>query len=731
MKRTSLAGLFALSLLSPTTLTAATQPEAETQSDQETQALQAMFPESAPSEADVYRADQLLVTATGSLKPVRLAPSVATVITAEEIEKMGARTLNEVLETVPGLHVGISNKNMTEPIYSIRGIHTSLNPQVLVLVNGVKINRDYTGGMPFRFQMPVSMISRVEVVRGPGSALYGADAFAGVINVITKDGKEIDGLRGGVRYGSFDTMDGWAQYGGEKNGWDIAMSVDYMSSNGDSDRIINSDLQGMLDSVLGTDASLAPGALPTEYGFIDARLAASKDAWTARLWLWQQNNADMVDGFTQTLSADSAVDTSLYQAELAYDNRSSSKDSGVTANLSVQREESAPTAELFPDNAVMPIGADGNIDFVSPVGTTFFPDGVIGAPPLEAYRSALDTAYHYSGFAAHKLRMGAGVTYSTAEPSESKNFGPGVLDSDPLAAVSTGSLTEITDSSLMYMENQYRTVGFLSAQDEWAFAKGWELTAGVRYDHYSDFGSTINPRLAMVWETTPALTTKLLYGHAFRAPSLVELYAINNPSNLGNPDLEPETIDTYELAFNWEATRSLNLGTNLFYYSIDGLIELVQDEGQTTATSQNAKDQEGHGVELEAGWTLTKTLKIKGNIAWQQAEDKDTGEDVPDAPQLQFYTNAHWEFLPTWSLNGQWFWVGERQRADDDDREAIDNYNFANLTLRKKELFQNVDLAVAARNIFNQEIREPSQSVIRGDYPMTGQAFWVELSFHF
>ncbi len=153
--------------------------------EQEAKAFEAMFPQGAPSETDVYRADQLLVTATGSLKPVRLAPSVATVITAEQIERIGAITLDQVLETVPGLHVEPNGTAFFSSTWSMRGLHTVLNPHVLFLLNSVPFEFSYTGGRPFHYNMPVAMISRVEIVRGPGSALYGADAFSGVINVIT------------------------------------------------------------------------------------------------------------------------------------------------------------------------------------------------------------------------------------------------------------------------------------------------------------------------------------------------------------------------------------------------------------------------------------------------------------------------------------------------------------------------------------------------------------------
>ncbi|GAB4346508.1 MAG: hypothetical protein Kow0089_23900 [Desulfobulbaceae bacterium] len=174
---------------------------AGTEEDEDVRAFEEMFGKG-PQEEDVYRSDRLLVTATGSLKPVHLAPSVATVITAEDIEKTGATTLDEVLETVPGLHVSPSGPSIFTSTWTIRGIHTSINPEVLLLINGVPVTATVEGGRVKTFNMPVAMISRVEVVRGPGSAVHGADAFAGTINVITRDGYEVDGTRAGVRYGS-------------------------------------------------------------------------------------------------------------------------------------------------------------------------------------------------------------------------------------------------------------------------------------------------------------------------------------------------------------------------------------------------------------------------------------------------------------------------------------------------------------------------------------------------
>ena len=120
---------------------------------------------------------------------------VATVITAQDIEAIGASDLDEVLETVPGLHVARGTQTNT-PIYSIRGIFSDTNPQVLMLVNGIPVTSAFTGNRGNGWGgLPLDNIERIEVIRGPGSALYGADAFSGVINLITKTATDIDGTR--------------------------------------------------------------------------------------------------------------------------------------------------------------------------------------------------------------------------------------------------------------------------------------------------------------------------------------------------------------------------------------------------------------------------------------------------------------------------------------------------------------------------------------------------------
>ena len=170
----------------------------------------------AEDEADlaaIYGDKDSISLVTGSKQPLRRAPAVATVITADDIAASGATDLDEVLETVPGLHVSRSTI-VNQPIYVMRGIYSNpTNPQILLLQNGVPMTSLYSGDKGNVWGgLPLENLARIEIIRGPGSALYGADAYAGVINLITKTAAEVHGTELGARAGSFNSQDAWVQH---------------------------------------------------------------------------------------------------------------------------------------------------------------------------------------------------------------------------------------------------------------------------------------------------------------------------------------------------------------------------------------------------------------------------------------------------------------------------------------------------------------------------------------
>ena len=706
-----------------------------TTGDEKMEEVREMF--SSPfQEEDYYRTDRLLLSATGTLKPIYRAPAVADVITAEDMENVGVKTLYEALELVNGLHVGVSTKNGMSPIISLRGIHTSINPQVLIMMNGIPISSLYTGTRAF-LHLPVASIARIEVVRGPGSAVYGADALAGTVNIITKDGKDLEGSVVGGGVGSFGTTQVWAQNGSTRGSFEYFLNAEYMKTNGDRDRVIDSDLQTVFDGGV-PGASMAPGAPDTSREVLNANFSATKGKWAFNAWGITQN-LGIGDGVTNNLSSTGKGEVNQYLLDLIYRDAQLVRDVDLNLRLYHMYYEQDAFLQIFPGGAILPIGADGNINFSAPVGMVLFPDGVYGEPVQRDRHTGIDLTMLYEGFTTHRLRLGTGAKDLREDTEEYKNFGPGTpLEGGAPPAVQDGTLYEVTGLDI-YMTEQRRRLWYASIQDEWSFAKRWELTAGVRYDSYSDFGETINPRLALVWETRPDLVTKLLYGKAFRAPAANELYNRNNPSNLGNPNLKPETIQTGEFVLDYQPLRQLRMVFNTFYYEIKDLIELVPDPGESTLTSQNAKNQKGYGFELEADWEITPTLRLKAAYAYQRAKDKNSGEIVAEAPQQKFLLNPHWQFSPDWSLDTQLYMIADRPRATGDTRPEIKDYELVNLIVRKKEILGHWDLALKVRNVFGEDVREPcsynpnvpQKSSIPNDYPMEGRGIYGEMQLRF
>lgn len=678
--------------------------------------------------ADFFGEEAFVSIATGSKKAIDKAPAVASVISAREIKELGARTLNEVLETVPGLHVSPSALNRMSPVYSIRGIHTGFNSQVLLLIDGLPLQYSHSGGRPELFDMSVASIERVEVIRGPGSAIYGADAYSGVINIITKDALAIAGTEVGGRVGSFDSQDLWLNHGDQWNGLDIHFGFAYQHTNGDSNRVVSSDLQSTLDAALLTNASFAPGALSTGSERLEARLGMANENWKINFWSWLQD-AGVGAGGAQALDPNGQEEDEVYLIDLSYQTADLAADWNFNTRLSHYYFETNTKYNLLPAGATVPIGSDGNLDFVTPAGIVTFPDGLIGEPGGKGNDSQLDIVATHSGIKDHHFRLAGGIRHQSLKTKESKNFGPGVIDGTQ--PVVDGTLTNVAGTEFVFTPDSSRTIHYLSLQDEWQIAPDWELTAGVRYDHYSDFGHTINPRIALVWATQHNLTTKLLYGSAFRAPSFLEQFFVNNPISLGNPNLEPETIDTWELAFNYHPSPDLVSTLSLFNYKAKDLIEYVPDTGATTSTAQNARDQDGYGFEWEADWKARRDLRIKANYAWQKSEDSKTSQDIHDAPGQQFFVTVNWKIASQWALSSQLNWVGDRKRAAGDTRPEIDDYTLLNLSLRRENITPNLDMTLSALNLFDEDAYEPSNGVIPDDYPMEGRSVWLQMNYRF
>ena len=708
---------------------------------------------------DIYslslRELQQVKIATGTSIALEKAPAVATLINAKDIKAMGALTIDEVLEAVPGLHIIPSTLNRLNPVYSFRGIYAGQNPQVLFLLNGYRMIGDLaSGGLTYLGQMNANNVARIEIVRGPGSAIYGADAYAGVINIITKTAEEVNGLHLGVRGGVQATRNLWLQYGGKLNeDWLVSLNWEYFKRDANNNRVVETDFQTTFDQLFGSDSSLAPSYLDDRMTATTYNFHLNNQHWAIGLDGYFKHDSGVGAGAAQVIDHQGFDDYDQYLFSLAYQRDDVLVDWRFTAQGSYFYTKLDTHFEIFPAGSVLPVGNDGNIftahDGVGCLTTnipgigciTRFSDGVIGNPGVESKTPMLAVTAHYDGWSDHQLRFNIGHKREEMLAFGSKNTGPGVLDAQTLNGQPNplsvdGQITDVTGKPFIFIPNKTRIVRFLSMQDIWTIQPNWTLTAGLRYDDHSDFGSTANPRLALVWQSSATLVSKLLYGEAFRAPSFGELYFQNNPVTLGNDQLKPETIKTTELSFNYKLTADLSTNLSLYHYATKDMIEFVVNS-QGTRTAQNNKRLTGQGFELESTWQVTEQWLFSANYAYHSTKNDSDDRQVEYVPKQQFYLDMRWQLTPNWQLSSQLNWVLDRKRGSGDERQAIDDYNRLNVTLRRVGSGGKLsseqgskqgqwEFAVSLKNGFNQRGREPSDGKIPDDHLLHDRRLYLE-----
>ena len=653
--------------------------------------------------------------ATGSRRDLRRAPAVATVITAEDIKAMGAMDLDDVMETVPGVHVS-RTANYYASAYDFRGMNGNpTNPQVLVLQNGVSVNSIYRGdrGEGWRGQ-PLENVERIEIIRGPGSALYGADAFAGVINIITKTAADTPGTEFGARGGSFNTRSAWLQHGGKLGPVDVAAYLRVGGTDGFKETV-SVDAATRLDKIFGTHASLAPGEVDTGQDDVDASLDLGYDKWRMSAGYKLRNKLGTGAGASYALDPVGDEKSQRIIANISWNDPQFAQHWGLGFIGSyLQYSEEATNFNLYPPGTRFPTGV--------------FPNGMMGSPGRWERQVRASGYATYSGFAGQNLRFGLGhEDLDLYKVRTVKNFFLNAAGT-PVPNPVSGELIDYSAIQPHLLPHK-RINNYVYVQDEWNFARDWTLTAGLRHDSFSDFGATTNPRLALVWDATIDLTAKLLYGHAFRAPSVTEQYGINPVAN-GNPNLKPESIRTLEAAFSWQARKDAHINLSIFHFDMKDAIRAVPNTiAGTGATFANTGELKGHGAEIELVWDVRRTLRLTGNYSLQRTTDVATNTDSGYAPHHHVYARADWRFAGNWMLSPQINWVAERKRAFGDARPEVPDYTSADLNLRTEREKGRWSFAASIRNLFNATILEPTLApgtAIPNDLPMPGRSLYFQ-----
>ena len=639
--------------------------------------------------------------ATGRSQSLQAAPAVASVITAEQIRDTGARDLSDILRRVPGFYLG-RTANLFEPVVAVRGFSSSFNQTVLFLLDGVPQTELVFGDRRTTLgKIPLDLIDRVEVMRGPGSALYGADAYSAVVNIITR--REVpEQSQVVLSGGTHATRDGRALGGGRWGDVTVVGALEYHETEGDAP-FIAADQQTRLDALFGTHASLAPGTAALGRQEFGAQINFTGPKTSLGLRVSDRRNLGLGTGVSGVLDPFGRVDSTVGEGTFKY--REQTGDWAVNGFLDgVWQHYRMDDWHFFPP------GAFG-----------VFPDGVIYHTAFEQRALRAQNVFGYTGFRAHDLTLGLGAELGRIElQSERRNYrlSEGLI-------LPIGPVQDTTGDSALGDTTFSRDLFYAYVQDEWTLHPDWTLTWGARYDHYSDVGATVNPRLALVWNARHDLTAKLLYGRGFRAPSRLETQARQISALWGNPDLHPEQVDALELALDYRPRLDLRTRVNLFYHETDDQIRL-QNTGGPEFRPENVGRQQGHGLEVELGWELSRAIQFSGYYAYQDNTDETTGADAGYTPHHQALARLQTRQQP-WLFALQARYVGTRDRVAEDPRPRPETYTLVD-ALARYTLSPHLEASLDVRNLFDADVQDAGfGTAFPGDIPLPGRTVYFSL----
>lgn len=609
------------------------------------------------------------------------APSAVSVVTAADIKAFGWRTVADILRSMRGLYV-TNDRN-----YSYLGARGFLRPgdyntRFLLLVDGNR-NNDAVfdqASIGSEFVLDVDLIERVEFVPGPGSSIYGANAFFGVINIITKRGRNLHGPQVSVETGSHGARRARASIGmSGEHGGELLLSASAYRDRGE-------DLYFPEFDSPGTNNGVARG-LDHDRGE-SVFLKGALGPFSLSLAHSERRKGIPTASFSQVFNdpRSHTVDTQSFA------------DFGYHTALDENTELSS---RLY----------WGSYDYHG--------DYVYDFPPLTINRDGslgrwwgAETKLVTTRHAGHKLVLGA--EYQRDYQRDQFNF-----DVDPYAR---------------YLDDRRRgnRTG-IYAEDEITLREDLLLNAGLRYDHNgSPHESAVSPRLAMIYKATAATTLKAIYGTAFRAPNAYELYyqVPGEGGQKANPGLAPERIRTFELSAEHHLSANARLTASVFHNTVSDLISQTRDPDDGLLVFRNFDRATARGLELEFEQAWKNGARLRASYSRQQTRDGTTGAALVNSPRQLAKLNLSVPLLrAAWRAGVEAQYVGPRKTLQGE----TGGYWLANLTLASLRLAPGLEVAASAYNLFDRRYADPgaAEHVPLDAIRQAGRDFRIKLVYSY
>lgn len=660
-----------------------------------------------------------ITTASKQEESLADAGAIVSVITSKDIQSYGALSLVDVLDRAAGMYF-TSGFTYRDNMVSIRGnATTDVNTNVLILVDGRPMRESFSNGLnsPVYASFPLERIERLEIIRGPGSILYGTCAVTGVINIITKGAGENTSIGGSLRYGTFNTLQG--SLSGSKIIGKLALSAGVALLNTDGwEYSTKGEPLWFPNPVTGDPMLINPNPASADLykKNVGANLSARMgDFKLSANWLRsKQANMgfepfwlnDMVGTSLAVSGTEFYTDVNRWMIDLGYEKSLSEKwktSVNLTNNIMDQDKRYPEIPNLY--------DFGGSRDYLLEV-TNY-------VTPTENLNIVIGGLVNYQTGVFNTYQMNNGVNVA--------------LDPTPHSNPS-----KIMDYDELWWS--------FYAQGSYNVTSNFKLIGGVQGNKVTNLDLDIVPRGGAIYHFNDNLGIKVLYGKAFRSPSQYERNVQNIPQITKNPDLKPEKISTIEsqLFFNRKTYEVSLTYYNSKQYNVirQGIVMMEIFGGSIFPVSQyvNAGELHSSGFELEGKIFVNAKLSLNGSATYQHTEDAETGKDVFGMPRFMGKLGVNYSPLSGLSVGLFNSYFGNGENIDQPTTTQINpaasahNYLSANIQYDLGKLFnssKSLVFSVYATNILDEKIYYPEYTVRSvNTFPgRSGRAVYGSLTF--
>jgi len=609
------------------------------------------------------------------------APTSITVVTAEEIQKHGYRTLADVLRSVRGFYV-INDRNYS--YVGVRGLSIpgDYNARILFLLDGHRVNDNIFDGayVGTEFPVDVDLIDRIEIIRGPGSSVYGTGAFVAVINVITKRGRDLNTIELSAEAGSWNSYKSRVSYGRRfDNGLEMLLSGSFFNSQGhrqlffpefDSPATNN----GIAENADGDQSyNIFADIIYRDFNIHVVQASRTKHIPTASF------GTVFNDSRTRTTDARSYVDIQYHHVFGSWET----------------------------------LGR-ASYDWYGYHGIYISDYAGRGIPPYtENYDAAKGTWLDFQGdastvlFKRHRITLGTEFRQDIQQQQLNYDIQPYYLYLD---------------------DHRSARVWALYFQDQYSIRKSLAFVAGLRSDWHDKFGNTLSPRVGMLLTPKPNTDVKVTYSWAFRAPNSYESFYAGNESNTANPSLKPESIRGWELDVEHRFGKTYYVSGAGFLNRIDDLIEQKIDPVTGRPSYTNSAPVQTKGIEFELGAKWPGGLEGAISHSIQDSRNVVTGDVLTNSPKQVAKMNLSVPLVRRKlfaSVDAQY--VSKRRTIA---QTELGGFFVMNLTFFTRKITEKFDFSGGVYNLLDRRYAASGGlEHVQASIPQDGRSFRIKLTY--